>query len=214
MQKSPLKTMRAISYRRLCILIVALVATNIITGTSAVFMQNEYAKLTGQYIDTLKQLDSIKIKKSIKSVITNEEFIPTATSDVTKPHTTLDQLIDSINDNSIKLDPVRFYELSKQYGIDCGFALSVWTWETGWGSSSLWMYGNNPAGITCNGDYCIYDTKADGVEAMFKLLQSYTKGTISYVGIRSTPSDIRSAWSETRDVNGIVTIWKLITEEE
>lgn len=109
------------------------------------------------------------------------------------------------------LNAQHFYDQAEIYQIDPGFALAVWVLETGWGKSSVWLNDNNPAGIIgSDGDYYAYNSKGEGVCAMFELLNAYTSGSISYVGQRNTPEEIRSAWSQTDDVDKIVDIWRLI----
>lgn len=67
-------------------------------------------------------------------------------------------------------DPNYLYALSEEYGIDPGFALATFLLETGWGRKSLpWLNGYNPAGITCEGSYCLYTSPEEGMEEMYKL---------------------------------------------
>lgn len=46
---------------------------------------------------------------------------------------------------------------------------------------------------------------------MYKLLNLYTKGTIDYIGKRTTVADIRAAWSEADDISKILDIMRKIT---
>lgn len=45
---------------------------------------------------------------------------------------------------------------------------------------------------------------------MFDLLQSYTEGSISYIGQRTTPQTIRAVWSEAEDTSKVVGLWRAI----
>lgn len=48
---------------------------------------------------------------------------------------------------------------------------------------------------------------------MFSLLRSYTDGSISYIGKRSTAESIRSKWSEADDTSKILDIWRAIYDK-
>lgn len=137
-----------------------------------------------------------------------------ADTDITEIRTTLEDIAQYINDNDLDLEAGAFYGLAEFYGIDPGFALATWGLETGWGSSVLWRSDNNPAGIVCSGVYCSYESKEDGMAAMFELLQRYINGSIEYVGKRNTLVEVRNMWSETDDVDDILDIWKHILKEE
>ena len=95
----------------------------------------------------------------------------------------------------VPLYKINFYELSVNYGIDPSFALfATWAWETGWGTSELWINSNNPAGITCGADYCAYETQEQGLQAMFSLLRYYVNELD-----RNTVTSVRDLWSESDD---------------
>lgn len=89
--------------------------------------------------------------------------------------------------------------------IDKGFALATFLWETGNGKSELWLINNNPAGITCGKEYCIYQNQEEGFIAMFTLLDTY----VNDYGLH-TIDEIRSLWSETNDSSDLVIMWKQI----
>lgn len=95
--------------------------------------------------------------------------------------------------------------MSTDYGIDASFALATWAWETGWGSSNLWLNSNNPAGIICGYKYCSYDTQEQGMQAMFSLMRYY----VSELG-RNTVASVRELWSESDDAESIIEIMKEI----
>lgn len=94
-----------------------------------------------------------------------------------------------------------FYEEAVNYGIDPSFALATWIWETGHGSSDLWLTSNNPAGITCGTEYCAYESQEQGLQAMFSLLRYY----VNELG-RNTVASVRELWSESKDAESIVQI--------
>lgn len=94
-----------------------------------------------------------------------------------------------------------FYEEAVNYGIEPSFALVTWAWETGWGTSELWLNSNNPAGITCETEYCSYDNREQGLQAMFSLLRNY----VNELG-RNTVESVRELWSESNDAKSIVEI--------
>lgn len=103
------------------------------------------------------------------------------------------------------------YELALKYEIDPGFVLATFIWETGWGEKSRpWLEGYNPAGITCGGSYCLYDTAEQGMEEMFKLLRAYADGSVDYIGKRNTLSQVRGRWSESEDSQEILDLWRAI----
>lgn len=107
----------------------------------------------------------------------------------------------------VPLSKNQFYELSVNYGIDPSFALATWIFETGNGTSELWINNNNPAGITCGDTYCSYDSQEQGLQAMFSLLRYY----VSELG-RNTVREVREIWSESDDAEMIVQIMEEIHE--
>lgn len=116
---------------------------------------------------------------------------------------------DKINrySNIFSFPLMNFYGMAVDYGIDPSFALATWAWETGHGSSDLWRYHNNPAGITCGEEYCSYDSQDQGLQAMFSLLRYY----VNKLG-RNTVREVRELWSETEDAQQIVEIMEEINE--
>lgn len=92
--------------------------------------------------------------------------------------------------------------------IDSGFAYATFALETGYGTSDLWVYHNNPAGITCGVNYCSYSSQEEGYRAMFDLLSSYTDCNLR------TVDQVRERWSETDDSWQIVSIWNEILKGE
>jgi uncharacterized FlgJ-related protein len=97
--------------------------------------------------------------------------------------------------------------MATDYGIDASFALATWAWETGWGTSELWLNSNNPAGITCGAAYCTYETQQQGLQAMFSLMRYY----VNEFG-RNTVTSVRDLWSESDDAQQIVGIMEEIHE--
>ena len=97
--------------------------------------------------------------------------------------------------------------MATDYGIDASFALATWAWETGWGTSELWKLHNNPAGITCGIDYCVYESQEQGLQAMFALLRHYVSDLN-----RRTVASVRELWSESNDAGSIVEIMEDIHE--
>ncbi len=95
--------------------------------------------------------------------------------------------------------------MATDYGIDASFALATWAWETGWGTSELWLNSNNPAGITCGADYCKYESQEQGLQAMFTLLRHYVSDLN-----RCTVASVREVWSESEDATSIVKIMEEI----
>lgn len=114
---------------------------------------------------------------------------------------------DKINrySNIFSFPLMNFYGMAVDYGIDPSFALATWAWETGHGSSDLWINHNNPAGITCGMEYCSYDTQEQGLQAMFNLMRYY----VNELG-RNTVREVRELWSETEDAQQIVEIMEEI----
>ncbi len=98
--------------------------------------------------------------------------------------------------------------MATDYGIDASFALATWAWETGWGTSNLWITSNNPAGITCGDVYCSYDSQDQGLQAMFSLLRYY----VNKLG-RNTVREVRELWSEADDAESILNIMEEIIYE-
>lgn len=109
----------------------------------------------------------------------------------------------------VPLSKNQFYELSVNYGIDPSFVLATWAWETGWGSSDLWLHNNNPAGITCGADYCTYETQQQGLQAMFQLMRYYVNELD-----RNTVTSVRDLWSESDDAECIVKIMEEICPKD
>lgn len=113
--------------------------------------------------------------------------------------------LEAISNYLTPLNQISFYEMATDYGIDASFALATWAWETGWGSSNLWLNSNNPAGIICGYEYCSYDTQEQGMQAMFSLMRYY----VSELN-RNTVASVRELWSESDDAESIVEIMKEI----
>ncbi len=111
-------------------------------------------------------------------------------------------------------DPIYIYELSEKYSIDPGFVLATFILETGWGKESgAWLNGYNPAGITCEGTYCRYDSPEKGMEALYKLLKTYTDGSVDYIGKRNTVEQVRAKWSGSEDTDEVLKIWRSIYDK-
>lgn len=94
--------------------------------------------------------------------------------------------------------------------IDPYFAYAVWALETGYGTSDLWLLQNNPAGIIStdgSGDYQTYDSKEEGLEAMFDLIRHYCDNG------KCTVEEIRGVWSESDDAALVVDIWKEVIKK-
>lgn len=87
--------------------------------------------------------------------------------------------------------------------------MATWAFETGWGSSDLWLTQNNPAGITCGIEYCKYGNQEQGLQAMFQLMRYY----VSELD-RNTVDSVRELWSESKDSGMIVQIMKEINNGE
>lgn len=113
--------------------------------------------------------------------------------------TTINKISSFFNFSDFPL--ILFYELATDYSVDSSFALSMWIWETGYGTSDLWIKHNNPAGITCNNGYCSYNNQKEGLEAMFKLIRFYID---EYK--RNTVILVRNLWSESEDAQSIYKI--------
>lgn len=195
--------------KRNCVFIMfSLLAIAIGLGVNVKYLQYEYVKLSKELLVQQEQ------QSSYLSPVKNEEppFIPGVDSDVGVINTTKEMVSKIVIDKGLNIDAERFFTLSEQYQIDPGFALSVWALETKWGASDVWNVQNNPAGIRCGIEYCVYGNKDEGIDEMFSLLKNYTDGSIPWVGERKTPVDIRSAWSETNDVNEVVEIWRSLYE--
>lgn len=100
---------------------------------------------------------------------------------------------------------ISFYELATDYGIDPSFALATWIFETGNGTSDLWVTNNNPAGITCGSEYCSYNSQEQGFKAMFQLMRYY----IDELN-RNTVASVRALWSTSDDAIRIIEIMEEI----
>ncbi len=154
--------------------------------------------------NSIRVMPSIEVEEPILSV--------NATSKIDEAVTTNEQVIKFINKNLPNLmdQSESFLSLANDYGIDTGFALATFILETGWGKSELWVRSNNPAGLTCSYGYCRYSSKAKGLESMFRRLNEYVNGSVSWIGIRRTADEVRQKWSTTQDTEVIVEIWNQI----
>ena len=113
--------------------------------------------------------------------------------------TPFNKISNFLNGNDFPL--TLFYELSADYSVDPSFALAMWIWETGYGTSELWLNHNNPAGITCGNGYCTYRSKMEGFKAMFNLIHLY----ISEYKL-NTVALVRNLWSQSEDAQSIFQI--------
>lgn len=48
---------------------------------------------------------------------------------------------------------------------------------------------------------------------MYKLMRAYADGSIEYVGVRNTVSQVRAKWSESKDAEQIATLWRSIYDK-
>lgn len=193
---------------RCFVIMISLFAISIGLGANVMYLQYQYQELSKEMLMLMEERTSYQ-----DPIVVVDPFIPNADSNVSELHTSKEQLTSYISLNALDIDAERFFTLSEQYQIDAGFALAIWSLETGHGQKgTAWAISNNPAGIRCGVEYCIYGNKDEGLEAMFSLLKNYTDGSIPWVGERKTPSDIRSSWSETEDVNEVVDIWRSVYE--
>lgn len=89
--------------------------------------------------------------------------------------------------------------------VDPGFAYAMFLLETARGTSEVWVNHNNPAGIITldgSGEYRHYDSKEEGIDAMFHLIQYYA------VNGRNTPLLLRQVWAEEPRTDEIIDIWR------
>lgn len=188
------------------IIIIVLLIVVIGLAVNVRYLQHQYKELTKEQLILQEQ------QPAYLPQVSESAFVPTIESNVTEINTTKEMISKIVLEKGLDIDVDSFHEMAVKYQIDPGFALAIWAWETGWGTSDAWNMQSNPAGIRCGVEYCTYSYKDEGVEAMLSLLQKYTQGSISYVGERKTPKDIRSTWSETDDVELVVDIWRAIYE--
>lgn len=180
--------------------------------SAAVTVQIYYCnRLADEQTEKIAQLQSEKAElqvlgEIITPVIEEDYWTPITGVEtrIDENHTPADIFNGYVEKFNFSLD---FYGLAVDYGIDPSFALATWAWETGWGSSDLWINHNNPAGITCGIEYCSYDSKEQGLQAMFSLLRYY----INDLG-RNTVLCVRELWSESNDADSIVKIMLEINE--
>lgn len=97
-------------------------------------------------------------------------------------------------------------ELAQQYQIDPVYASARYILETGWGKSELWQQYNNPAGIKCGEKYCHYETKEEGLQAMFTIMNAYLQKGLTTVVEQS------SLWSESEDTTKVIRLMNEIKE--
>lgn len=87
-------------------------------------------------------------------------------------------------------------ESSAYIEVDTNFEALVratWRLETGNGTSRLWLTQNNAGGVKCGKEYCSYQTKEAGLEALKTLLSRYVDN-FGY-----DLEAIRSVYSESND---------------
>ncbi|WP_390414467.1 glucosaminidase domain-containing protein [Dielma fastidiosa] len=104
-----------------------------------------------------------------------------------------------IVEKGLSLSIPNFYILALDYEIDPAFALATWILETGWGKDEGWQTRNNPGGIKCGETYCAFASKDEGLAMMFYTLHQYTHGLISWIGTKTTISEIRNTWNPASD---------------
>lgn len=193
---------------RCFVIMISLFAISIGLGANVMYLQYEYLELSKEMLILIEERASYQ-----EPIVVVDPFIPNEDSNVSELHTSKEQIIRYLSNKSLEINADLFFALSEQYQIDAGFALAIWSLETGHGQKgTAWAISNNPAGIRCGIEYCTYSNKDEGLDEMFQLLKAYIDGSISYVGKKSTPAEIRAAWSETDDVVQIVDIWRTIYE--
>ena len=213
---------KKINKKNCYILFITLIALISLVGNAyqnKVLMQSndifnrEYNTL---YIEYQKQYKELKAANKKLQIITDEyndllksaEWI-TKNTKVGISDFRFEKLLCQSNVTPFDDDEVLLYiftEAEKNL-IDPYFAYAVWALETGWGTSDLWLLNNNPAGIIStdgSSDYQTYDSKEEGLEAMFALIRNYCDNG------KCTVEEIRGVWSESDDADLIVSIWKAI----
>lgn len=95
----------------------------------------------------------------------DEAIIPPPSIDLSKYEPEQDELVKQVIEEIIE-EPER--DLQWEAFVSATFRL-----ETGNGTSSLWLNGNNPGGMRCSGDWCRYDSPEEGLDHLHRLLQQY-----------------------------------------
>ncbi len=166
------------------------------------------------YVQKDELVDENKNQQHIKTIIDSDKkaklYIISSDYDVTQKISNDIQIIDFIIKNDLNLNGNDLVELAKIYDIEPAFLLATWILETGWGTSLLWNNKNNAGGIVCNNDYCDYENQFTGLAALAQLTNSYTEGSISFVGKRVSVKEIREKWSESEDAETIIGIMNMI----
>lgn len=160
----------------------------------------------------MKMRDVIDLQRSIPVELTYHHTEPNENTDIRKIITSENQLVEFMKAKNLTdvISPSSLYRLSVINNVDPGFVLATMIWETGYGDSDAWIYGNNPAGIRCGNEYCTYPTPEAGIKAEIELLRIYTQGTDPVIGTCRTLAEIRERWSEAEDTKEVTAIWQLI----
>ena len=48
---------------------------------------------------------------------------------------------------------------------------------------------------------------------MYKLLKAYADGSVDYIGTRNTVAEVRDKWSESKDTDKVVRLWRSIYDK-
>lgn len=116
----------------------------------------------------------------------------------------LNELIDKIIDyRDISYCPFKgkgdlLKEYEENYGISSICLLSIWTWESSFGTSSIAKNRNNYGGITGDGGYKYFASIEEGMEAQAKLLsENYIeKGYVTYSEIGKKYCPVNPNWAD------------------
>lgn len=116
----------------------------------------------------------------------------------------LDELIDKIIDyRGINYCPFKgkgdvLRDLEETYGVSAICLLSIWTWESTFGTSSIAINRNNFGGISGGSGYKYFDSIESGMEAQAKLLsENYIeKGYVTYAEIGKKYCPVNPNWAD------------------
>lgn len=144
------------------------------------------------------------------NAVVNQDTVPSYQASIRMDMKFDSRVTAAILDNYLKKGLAGYGQMivkhSKQWNVDPALVSAVAIFETGWGTSNLFVNYNNPGGISGKGaprGFQAYATREDGIAALASLLgRKYVKlGTIEEMGKVYCPT------SDPRDTAGTNSSW-------
>lgn len=153
-----------------------------------------------------KEIESGADVEPLNIELTEEVDMNILNDTVSYPFETFDAFYKEHFHNIEEVDSQWLYDTCIDFGVNPVMVLATFALETGWGTSSLWVNSNNPAGLICTDGYCdgsyqFYSDKTSGMAHMIAEMHRYI-----YEYNFSTVEEFRGLWSGNTDCSQFMAI--------